>query len=435
MIEILGIFLQLLVFVLIFSFPFKVNQINSFFGLEKNYLNYFDVHAINIIFFIYLAIILSFTGLDLKTIFKFHLIISIIFFIFNFKEIKSSIYRIEKFNYLFFLLLIISIFFYISQNLKLEWDGHHWIEKALVFFNGLKIQEISNVKVHPHYPHIGSYIWAYFWKNSLLELEYLGRFFQPYLYVLSIFVVSNLIKNTNNNLKIVSILFLVLITFEPYLFAGYQEYLIFSSLIIASRYIQLLKFKKIENFKIIFLVFLIFYTLPWYKDEGIVYYFIFGAILIFFLNYNLKNKIIFFLILILLWYLQFLSQKYIIGIYDFPQKTSLEDLYNDIINIKLFLTKISKIFLHIFISFIKYPLWLVLTISFFGLLINKANLDKNMKYFIFCFLFNILFIIAVFFTFKSFDFMLKVSLDRLLFQTSGFYSVFIVIFLNKIKKI
>ena len=165
----------------------------------------------------------------------------------------------------------------------------------------------------------------------------------------------------------------------------------------------------------------------------IVYYFIFGAILIFFLNYNLKNKIIFFLILILLWYLQFLSQKYIIGIYDFPQKTSLEDLYNDIINIKLFLTKISKIFLHIFISFIKYPLWLVLTISFFGLLINKANLDKNMKYFIFCFLFNILFIIAIFFTFKNFDFMLKVSLDRLLFQTSGFYSVFIIIFLNRIK--
>ena len=144
MIEILGIFLQLLVFVLIFSFPFKVNQINSFFGLEKNYLNYFDVHAINIIFFIYLAIILSFTGLDLKTIFKFHLIISIIFFIFNFKEIKSSIYRIEKFNYLFFLLLIISIFFYISQNLKLEWDGHHWIEKALVFFNGLKIKHLIN---------------------------------------------------------------------------------------------------------------------------------------------------------------------------------------------------------------------------------------------------------------------------------------------------
>ena len=133
MTEVIGIISQLVIFLLIFSFPFQPKKLNHLLSLKKNTLNYIDTHALNIIFFIYLAIIFSFANLDLKTLFKFHIIISFIFFIVNFKEIRSCIKKFDKFIFFIFLLIVSSIFFYMSQNLKLEWDGHHWIEKALVF--------------------------------------------------------------------------------------------------------------------------------------------------------------------------------------------------------------------------------------------------------------------------------------------------------------
>ena len=435
MIEVIGIISQLVIFLLVFSFPFQPKKLNHLLNLKKNTLNYIDAHALNIIFFIYLATIFSFANLDLKTLFKFHIIISFIFFIVNFREIKSCINKSETFIFFIFLLIVSSIFFYISQNLKLEWDGHHWIEKALVFFNGSNIEEISKVKIHPHYPHVGSYIWAYFWKNSLLELEYLGRFFQPYFYVVSIFLLLNLLKKQSDSLKILFLLFIVLITFEPYLFAGYQEYLIFSSLIIALRFINLINFNNHPNYKTIFFILLIFYTLCWFKDEGLIYYLIFSITLIFFLNCPTQNKILFVILLIFLWVVQYLLQKYLIGIYDFPQKISLSEIYNDITNIKIFITKIYKITLHILISFIKYPLWLLSIFSIIGLTFLKVKLDKTIQYYLSCLLLNMGFIVSIFFTFESLDFMLRVSLDRLLFQTSGFYLIFLILILNKMNKI
>ena len=434
MTEIIGIILQLFIFLVIFSFPFQPKNLNQLLNLKKNTLNHIDAHAINIIFFIYLSIFFSFTNLDIKLLFKFHIIIASIFFIFNYNEIKFDINSSGKFNFYIFLLTVLSIFFYISQNLKLEWDGHHWIEKSLIFFNGSNIRELINVNTHSHYPHGGSYIWAYFWKNSFLEFEYVGRLFQPYFYVLSIFLLSNLLEKQSNNLKIFFILFIILISFEPYLFAGYQEYLIFSSLILATRYVALIKFKINENYKIIFLIFLIFYILCWFKDEGLVYFLIFSSILIFFLNYSLKRKILFMIFLICLWSSQYLSQKYLIGIYDFPQKISLVEIYNDIINIKILFVKIYKIIFHILISFIKYPMWLLTVISIIGLLFVKTKISKILQYHMCCLLLNLSFIVFIFLTFRSFDFMLKVSLDRLLFQTSGFYMIFFIIFLNKINK-
>jgi len=433
MIELLAIILQLVIFLVVFSFPFQPKSLNRFLNLKNNTLTYLDAHALNIVFFVYLAIIFSFINLDLKVLFKSHIILSIIFFIVNFKELKSNISKPGILNFFIFLLIIISIFFSISLNLKLNWDGHHWIEKALVFFNGLNIQEISNVKTHPHYPHVGSYIWAYFWKNSLLELEYLGRFFQPYFYIISIFLFLNLLKNQSNNFRLLFIFFIILITFEPYLLAGYQEYLIFSSLIVAARFINLINFKDYTNYKIIFLIFLIFYTLCWFKDEGTVYYIIFSSFLIIFLNESIQKKLLFISSIVLLLVLQYLLQKYLIGIYDFPQKITFTEVYNDVVNIKIFITKIYKITLHILISFIKYPLWLLSIFSLIGLMLMKINLNKTSQYYVCCLILNICFIFVIFFTFRSFDFMLKVSLDRLLFQTSGFYAVFLFMFLNKIR--
>jgi len=433
MIEIIGILLQLIIFLIIFSFPFTPELLNNFLGLKKNTLNYIDTHAVNIIFFILFATFFSFTNLDLKTLFKFHIIISSIFFIINFKKLKSYINRSNLLHIFVFCLLIISIFFSISLNLKLEWDGHHWIEKAVVFFNELGFEELKNVKVHAIYPHTGSYIWAYFWKNSLLELEYVGRYFQVYFYVLSIFLCINLLKTKNDALKILLVLFLILITYEPYLLAGYQEYLIFSSLLVASRFIVLLNFTSQNNYKLIFLIMFTLYTLCWFKDEGIVYYLIFSIPLFLFLNLSIQKKILLFIFLLSLLILQYCLQKYLIGIYDFPQGTSIDKVIKDIMNIEILLTKTYKIILHALIAFIKYPLWLIVFLSYLFFILMSKKKNKIFLYYNYCLILNMGFIFAIFFTFNTFDLMLKVSLDRLLFQTSGFYIIFVFMSLNEMK--
>ncbi len=435
MIEIIGILLQLIIFLIIFSFPFTPELLNNSLGLRKNTLNYIDAHAVNIIFFILLATFFSFTNLDLKTLFKFHIIIGLIFFIINFKKLKSYINRSKLLHIFVFCLLIISIFFYISLNLKLEWDGHHWIEKALVFFNELGFEELKNVRVHAIYPHTGSYIWAYFWKNSLIELEYVGRYFQVYFYVLSTFLCVNLLKTKNDVLKILLVLFLILITYEPYLLAGYQEYLIFSSLLVASRFITLLNFDSKNDFKLILLIILTLYTLCWFKDEGIIYYVIFSFILIVFLNFSIQKKLLLFIFLMSLLILQYCLQRYLIGIYAFPQVTPIYDVLKDLMNVEILLTKTYKIILHALISFIKYPLWLILFISYLFYISISQKKNKLFLYYTCCLIINMVFIFSIFFTFKSFDFMLRVSLDRLLFQTSSFYIIFLFTLLNEMKRI
>ena len=434
MIEIISIFSQFLIFLIIFSFPFTPKTVGSIFNIKFNTIGLIDSHCLNIIIFCYFALIFSFLNIDLKIIFKIYFLLSLIFISFNFKNYSSYFKRSEIFIFLTFSLLVISIFFSLAQNLKLEWDGHHWLEKTLVFFNNYDIENLKNVKTHPEYPHLSSYLWAFFWKNSFLELEYFGRYFHVYFYVISIFFIFNSLNLKKNLITISLIIFFILITYEPYLLAGYQEYLIFSTFLIASRYISFIEFKKISNLKLVYLIIFILYLNCWFKDEGIIYFLIFTSILILFLNVSNISKINFFFLILGLLTLQFFLQKYFIGIYDFPQKNSLSDIFSEILNMNILLTKLSKIFLHCLIAFIKYPLWLIIFISIFFLSFSTKT-DPNIKYLIICLSINMLFIFSIFFTFKSFDFMLKVSLDRLLFQTSGFYIPLFLFFIRKFKLI
>src|SRR6056300_340315 len=247
MIEIFSIFLQIFIFLVVFSFPFNSNLLNNYF---KNYdynFSVIDSHIINILFFLYVCLFISFLNLDIEVFFKIYLALSLIFLF-------------------FFLLIVISIFFFIAQNIRLEWDGaNHWLEKARVIYNKEKISNLANVQVHPHYPHLGSFVWALFWKNSFLEFEYFGRLFFVYLYLISLFLVFKFLNLKKIFINILIILFLILITFEPYYFAGYQEYLVFSILIIAANYISKINFDKKPNLKIIIFIILILYLMLWFK--------------------------------------------------------------------------------------------------------------------------------------------------------------------------
>lgn len=434
MIEVFSILFQFIIFLIIFSFPFTPKVLNDELNIKRVNLNLIDAHSLNLIFFIYVCLIISFLNINLEVFFRIYFLISLIFIVFNLKKINLNFNKIDILHFLVFFLLIISIFFSIAQNLKLEWDGHHWIEKVLIFYNDNEIEALKNVTVHSYYPHLGSYIWAFFWKNSFLELEYFGRYFYVYFYIVAIFLFFNSFNLKNKIIKLFILLFFILITYEPYLFAGYQEFLIFSSLIFASRYISLIDFKKI-NLKLTSLILLILYTTCWFKDEGIIYFLIFSSILVVFLNISNLSKISFIFCIIGLLIFQYLLQKYLIGIYDFPQKVSISDIFYDLTNFKILFTKLFKILMHCLIAFIKYPLWLIICICVLIQLFFTNRIDVHSKYFLVCLFLNLAFIISIFFTFKNFDFMLKVSLDRLLFQTSGFYLALIFLSFKNIKLI
>ena len=111
MIEIIGILLQLIIFLVIFSFPFTPKILNDSLGLNKNTLNYIDTHAVNIIFFILLATFFSFTNLDLEILFKIHLTIGLVFLVINFKSLKLNMDKSKLLIFFVFCLIIFLYFF------------------------------------------------------------------------------------------------------------------------------------------------------------------------------------------------------------------------------------------------------------------------------------------------------------------------------------
>ncbi len=434
MIEIFSIFLQLIIFLIIFSFPFTPKILNNSFNFSGYKFKIIDAHSLNIIFFLYLCLIVSFLNVNLELLFKSYLVVSIIYLFFSYKNFRFNLKKENVILFFFFIIILISIFFYIAQNLKLEWDGvNHWLEKVLIFFNSKHIEDLKNVTTHPYYPHLGSYIWALFWKNSYLGYEYFGRFFYVYLYITSIFLITDNINFKNIFYKILIILFFLIITFEPYLLAGYQEYLIFSTLIFAAKYISLCNFKNSQNYKFIFLILMILYLNCWFKDEGLFYFIIFSSLFILMINLSNQSKFTFLFFITFLLLIQYMLQKYIIGIYDFPEKISLNDIIFDITNFEILIIKLSKISFHIFVAFAKYSLWIVILISIFIKIFFKQKFNIIERYFSMCLLFNLIFLIGIFFTFKNLDFMLRVSLDRLIFQTSGFYLMLILLTLDNLK--
>lgn len=426
MIEIVNILLQILIFFIIFSFPFNERILNNTLKLKNIDLGLIDSHVINIIFFSYLCLVISFLSIDPKLFFKIYFSISLIFLLLNIKFFFHQIRKGDFLKFSFFFLIIFSIFIFIAQNLRLEWDGHVWISKALVFFNNEQISKL-NETIHGEYPHLGAYLWAFFWSNSFLELEYFGRFFYVYLYITSIFLIF---KNSNINnyyIKIFLILFFILLTFEPYYFGGYQEYLIFSTLIIASRYIYIYNLTYRKNIRLIFLAFLILYINCWFKNEGKVYFIIFSSAIIYLADIRYYKKILFTLFVIFLILIQYFLQNNLINIAGSTETNYLINFLNNFNDIQLLLIKFFKILLNMIIVFIKHPLWIIIFLSIFIQIFLLKKIDVNIKYFLICLILNLLIIMGVYISQGNIDFMLRVTLDRVLFQTSGFY---FIIFLN-----
>jgi hypothetical protein len=188
----------------------------------------------------------------------------------------------------------------ISSDPILSWDGiGHWYYKALNYHQGGTYENLKNLPI-AYYPHLGGYIWSFFWANSLLNLEYFGRFFYIFIFLSSIFSATNrLDKKINFHFKIVITLIFVIFATDKFILGGYQEYFLFYLFYTFSfLFYQVQKLKKkpyLEYFLIISSVLLMF----WVKQEGFFYVIILAILLFFFIQKEIYKRfmlLVFFLI-------------------------------------------------------------------------------------------------------------------------------------------
>ena len=433
MIELISLLIQFIIFLTIFSFPFNPKILNKFLKLPSGTITYVDCHALNILFILNIFLISSFLNINISFIFFVLLSCSIILITIRYNEILLF----KDKNFIIFILysiLILGIFTSIAGSPKLEWDGHHWITKATNFFHNEGIENLKDSSM-PMYPHLGGYVWAFFWKNSILQYEYFGRLFFAYFYIVSVFSILNILKFNSLKIYLFIILVIISLTYDRYLFGGYQEYAIFSILLVSARYITLISFDNANQLKKIYLVLIMMHSMIWFKDEGLFYYLIFGITLILMNKGSIFNKLNMLLFIFITIFIQYYLQKNIIGIFAFNSELINTDIINQLFNIKLIVIKSIAITKHIIIAFIKYPIWILIIFSTFYLITKFKDNNSMTKYFTYVLLLNILFLFAVYLhdPVKDYEFILSVTLDRLIFQTSGFYLINIIFLINKLK--
>jgi hypothetical protein len=431
MIELSQILLSVFIFLLIFSYP--INYFNYEQIFIKIKLNFFDTILINISLHLFLLLFISFFSINIYFIFLCNVFLSAIFFLFYFKKYLHFFKKNYKLL-LFFLVLCFSLFTKIAYNPLLAWDGiAHWFFKALNFYQE---QTFGNLKSVPfnYYPHLGGFVWSYFWKGSLLQLEYFGRFFYIFLFLCSIFSLFDLLnKKFSINEKIILILIFSYFSLDLMLFAGYQEYLIFVFFYFSSRLFILMQ-NSINNFdkNLLSIIYLFTtYLLLWSKQEGFFYYIILFIIYIIHSNQRFNFKIFYTILFFILLSIYILIKLNYLDSFRFNEQILHKELLSNL-NLNILINKIFLISKYLFISFFKYPIWVIIFFTSF-FLIKKTNFFYKNKFFITYFFLIFLVFFAIYLQTKTdITYLLPLTLSRLVFQSSGFMLIIIVEFFNKI---
>jgi hypothetical protein len=428
MIEILQIFLQFFLFIFITYFP--VNKYTLPKTVSTFQISNFFCFFINIVILLNIFLLFSFFQLNLQHVFFLLVAFYLILFFLSFLNIKNEI--LSKYNLtikISFVLINIFFYFNIAANPALGWDGLTiWLNKANMFYNNNSYFETKS-----NYPQLGSYLWAFFWKNSFIQKEYLGRMFIIYTYLVSIFLIVGLFKKFSAYKKIFLIFCLIFFSYDKDL-QGYQEYLIFSLLLFCSKILFLLNVnKKISNNFFYYLILIMtVILLPWIKNEGI-FYSIFISIIFFLFNFiNLKKKIIFFIIILI----NIVTQIFFIKFYFqsdqiFQVPLIQETLFKNFFKFEEFLSRLFIISYYIFHGLVKYPLILINLISILIIYIYRKHLAVPNFFIIFFFL-NLIFLYSIYMvTTHPLIWHLQTSIKRLMLQTSGFYIILLSVIANK----
>jgi len=421
MIEIILIFFQIFFIGCLINLSIPKIKINSTFTTSLT-----ESLILKSIIFINILLVFSLLNISLN-----YLIISLIVFslILILKEKEKNKINFNLKNFLIFIyIFIISIA--LTYDLQLGWDAKFfWFLKTINFYQD---NSLSNLEKLPatDYPHLGAYIWSFFWRFPFDSYEYLGRIFYVFLYILSIFYFCEIFKS-NETYKLILSSLIILTTFDIELFNGNQEIVVFSLMLVASKLSYELVTRKIKN-PTIHLIFLLlsFNAALWVKNEGL---FLLGFILfiiLFFGNLNLKQKKFILLGSILLITARFVIFYFLnteLESFQFEKTFSSSFFENLLLNLKT-------------ISFysIVYSLSLpLILLSLLTLLLNiyLFKIDKIQLFIISYLILNVLFIFAAFmFTMEDVEWQVKVGLKRVMFESSGFYLLTIVYLFNKIKR-
>jgi hypothetical protein len=418
MIEIFYISLSIIIFPILFSYPLNIFNYKIFFSSSK--FTFFDLVLFNIV--IHLIVLLSFSFFlkDFFIIFVIDIILSLVFL---FYYLKNYLVFLKKNLYLFIFYSILSFSFFVSIAFYpiLSWDGAvHWVYKALNYYQGETYENLKNVPMN-YYPHLGGFMWFYFWKNSLLQLEYFGRFFFSFIFLITIF---SLFEYLNERFKLPEKIILILIFSylckDNFLFGGYQEYFVFFLLYVFSRFFLFSKNSKNNLDKNILSFFLLCtsFLILWTKQEGFFYFFILNIIFLLHSDSLARFKIFYFLLCALLISIFVLIKIYYFGQLNFNEDILRKELLNSFYPTVL-VQKFLLISKYIIISFIKYPIWIVIIASVI-ILYKKNYFKKNRFYLTYVFLnFSLLYLIY-FQTKMNIEELLPLTLSRLIFQSSGF---------------
>tara|TARA_B100001123_G_scaffold184703_2_gene211458 strand:- start:245 stop:1513 length:1269 start_codon:yes stop_codon:yes gene_type:complete len=410
MIELLNIIYIIFFSLVILSFDFSESLIIKL-NLKK--LSIIEKFSINIILFCLVFLIISFIEMNYKILNYFLFLISLISLLINYKN-NFLLQSNNRINLVIFFIIIFVLSCDIIANPKLEWDGHSWYFHALNFYENFKFFNLEGTSFQ-HYPHLGGFIWSFFWNISLLDQESFGRIGYIVIYAISILCVS---ENVSKNLYIKLLFTLVLIfsTYDKFLFGGYQAYLIFSIILILCNLINKFKIKDLNFFQITFIIFSS-NLLIWVKNEGIFYYIFFLIFIFFHSSLNKKIYIIFLGSSLLLIKFFMMSQISDVNSFDISQLEINFD-YEFYLKIKLILT-------HIVVASFKYPIWLIFFLTLF-----VKRIEKDSFYIFYFLFFSFLLIFLIFLipgagNSKWTEWYVAGALDRIMFHLSAFLIIFI----------
>lgn len=418
MIEILFIFLQLLFLIVFFSGPFGFLTLKQISGLN---LNIFDLYALNILINSTFLLFCSFFSIKISYIFYFIILTNLILCLKNNKIIKKKLLSFTDIKILlFFIICLISISFYLAYDPKLSWDGiEHWFWKALNYNQSGSYENLKNMPL-AYYPHLGSYIWSFFWSINPINLEYLGRLFYVLVFLVPIFSASYRLQAVKIEFKIIMILFLIIFVLDRFLLGGYQELFLFYLFYMFGFLIYINENK--DSVLLSVLIFISASLMIWVKQEGFFYLIILSLTYILSSRPKIKNKVIFILCSFLAIFLMIKTRNYFHGNFNFNEEIIHSGLLK-YLDISILVKSIFYISLEIFKGIIKYPLW-ILIITFLILDFSKNKKISETKY-----IFFILFIGFIFAIYLQTNMdmrqLMPLTLDRLLFHGSGFYLVYI----------
>ena len=423
--EIALILLQLLF--IIFIFNFSLCEITR--KIKVKDFNIFEIMSVNIILFLNLLLFLSLLNITLNYIFIIILSITILGFILNFK-IKFLELNRDKIYIISLLLLSFVITIDIASTIDLGWDAKIFgFFKTLNFYQNNNIANLINLNVRD-YPHLGSLLWSMYWKFPFDYNEYFGRISYVLIYLISIFTFYFDLK-VEKITKLIIIFLTVLLTYEYSLMSGLQEILIFSLILMATKFAFLLFHEKnsMNQTKFIFYILLITNVTCWIKNEGLIFMLIFNFSLLFM---QIKNELKIQLITgsSIIFAIRVLYLYYFKITFESSQFESTFMFTN--LDFFQFLKDLKIIIFYVIVYFIEIPIYLFFISTIAWILFYQKEKDNIYKFIIIFGVLNFLFIIFSFlFNVNDVVWQVRVGLKRVMFETAGFYLLPILILLRK----